>query len=144
MTDQAIAAFGTKLKRGDGASPENFIEIAEIEKLEGPGFKQKTEDTTTHDSAGGWEEFIGTILSAGKVSMTLNFVPTNPTHGAGAGLLKDLVNRTRRNFQMVFPDSGPTTWGFAAIVEEFTPNADFDKALKAKVELRVAGQPTLQ
>jgi len=57
--------------------------------------------------------------------------------------LKDLKNRTKRNFQLVFPDVGATTWAFAAYVTGFEPSAPVDDLLGASVTLKITGQPTL-
>lgn len=73
----------------------------------------------------------------------MNFVPTHATHSYSAGLIKDMVNRTSRNFRMVFPDVGLTTWTFAALVVGFKPSAAVEDELAAEVTLQVTGQPTL-
>jgi len=142
MTD-AIAAFGTYLKVGDGASPEVFTTIAEVLDIDGPELEQDTEEVTSHSSSGGWEEFIGTILRTGEVSFEVNYVPTGATHDASTGLLADMVAKTLRNFQLIWPDSGSTTWSFSALVTGFTPAAEVDGALRGEFTLKLSGQPTL-
>lgn len=145
MTTGAIPGFGTLLKVGDGGSPtETFTAIAEVTDLSGPGFELKAIDATNHSSTGGWEEFIGGLLSGGEVSFEVNFIPTHATHGYSTGLLKDMVNRTKRNFQLVFPDTGTTTWGFAALVTNFEPKEPVDDKLSASITLKLSGQPTLE
>lgn len=140
----AISAFGTLLKIGDGATPtETFTTIAEVSNISGPGFSLDTTDVTNHSSPGGWEEAIPTILHAGEVSFDINFVPTDPTHGFSTGLLHDMVNRIKRNFQLVFPNAGNTTWSFAAFVTGFEPAEPVDDKLSASVTLKLTGQPTL-
>lgn len=143
MTD-ALAAFGTLLKIGDGATPtEVFTSIAEVKEIGGPSLELETVDVTSHTSPGGWREFVGTLLNGGEVELTLNFVPTEGTHDNSTGLLADMTARTRRNFQMVFPDVGATTWAFTAFVTGFEPSAAVDGSLDAEVTLQVTGQPTL-
>lgn len=142
MSD-AISAFGTLLKIGDGQASETFTTIAEVLDISGPNLTQRTSEVTSHSSTGGWAEFIGTILEGGEVTFRVNFVPTENTHDAGAGLVNDLENRTLRNFQLVFPDSGNTTWSFSALVTGFRPNEPVEGALTADVTLRISGQPTL-
>lgn len=142
MTD-AISSFGTLLKIGDGASPEVFTTIAEVKDITGPELSVDTEDVTSHGSTGGWEEVIPTILRSGSVNFDLNFVPTNATHSYTAGLLHDMVNKTLRNFQLVLPDTGATTWAFSAYVTKFPPAMPVKGALKASVSLKISGQPTL-
>lgn len=139
----AIAAFGTLLKRGDGGTVENFTTIAEVRDLSGPSLSADTKDVTAHDSPDGWEEAIVTLLRGGEVTFQLNFVPTETTHGYSAGLIHDMVNRVKGNYQIVFPDSGQTTWGFAALVTGFEPTANVADELTADVTMKITGKPTL-
>jgi predicted secreted protein len=143
MATVAISSFGTLLKIGDGAVAESFTTIAEVKDIDGPNLKMDTVDVTSHSSGGGWEEVIGTVLRSGEVMFDINFLPTSATQGYGTGLLKDLVNRTVRHFQLVFPNAGNTTWSFSALVTAFTPNAAVVGELKASISLKVTGQPTL-
>lgn len=140
---EAISAFGTLLKIGDGGGPEVFTSIAEVVTIGGPSLSMDTADVTHHESPGGWEEVVGTILRSGEVSFDVNFIPTHATQNAATGLLNDLENRTLRNFELVFPDTGNTTWSFAALVTGFEPDAPHDDPLRASVTLKLSGQPTL-
>ncbi len=143
MSD-AIASLGTLLKIGDGATPtENYTTIAEVRDISGPALKANTEEVTHHGSTGGWEEHIPTTLSAGEVTFELNFIPTNATQSYTSGLVKDYKNKTKRNFQMVFPDAGNTTWQISAYVTGFEPKAPVKGVLRADVTLMITGQPTL-
>lgn len=139
----ALSAFGTLLKIGDGGGTEVFTTIAEVTKIGGPKFKLNTKEVTSHSSPGGWKESIATILEAGEVSADLNFIPTTATQSQSGGLLRDLKNKTLRNFKIVFPDVGATTWSFAAFVTGFETDEPVDDALTAKVTLEISGQPTL-
>ncbi len=138
-----INAFGTLLKIGDGGEPENFTTIAQVTDIGGPELSLETLETTNHSSADGWREYIGGLLDGGEVNLSLNFIPTESTHNASTGLIKDMVDRVVRNFQMVFPDTGNTTWSFAALVTSFSPAAPIDEKLSAEVTLKVTGKPTL-
>lgn len=132
-----IAAFGTQFKRGATA-------IAYVQNISGPGLQADTEDVTTHDSAGAWEEHVVTILRSGEVSLDLEYDPAAATHkNASGGLLYDLASRASQTFSIVFPDSGGTTWSFSAFVTGFEPAMPHDGALTASVKLKLTGQPTL-
>ena len=139
----AISAFGTLLKIGDGGGSENFTTIAEVTNISGPGFALETTEVTNHSSTGGWREYIATLLDAGEVSFDINFIPTEATHSYSSGLIKDMVNKTKRNFKLVFPNAGNTTWTFSAFVTSFEPAAATDAQLSASVTLKITGQPTL-
>ncbi len=135
MTD-AIAAYGVLLKVGDGGTVETFTTIAEVRDIEGPELEAEMKEVTSHDS-GGWREFIPTLLGAGEVSFDLNFIPGDPTHDAQTGLVADMFSRTKRNYQLVWPDS--EGWQFAAYVSGFNPSAPVEDELAAEVALTVTG-----
>lgn len=142
MATSAISAFGTLLKIGDGATSEAFTTIAEVRDISGPGFELGTTEVTAHDGDG-WREFVATLLDGGEISFDINFGPAEATHDYDGGLLQDMVNKTRRNFQLVFPDTATTTWTLPAFVTNFAPNEPVDGELSASVTLKVTGQPTL-
>lgn len=137
---EAVAGFGALLKRGDGGAPEVFTPIAEVTGISGPALSQETAEVTHHESPGGFGEMIGTILRAGEVTLELNFIPINVTQ---KNLRTDLVNKTLRNFKIVFPDPAATTWSFSALVTSFEVTEPVDDKLGASVTLSISGQPVL-
>lgn len=143
MSTLAISSFGTLVKVGDGASPENFTTIAELKKITGPAMVAGVIDVTVHNSGTPWRRFISGLLDGGEVKLDLNFVPQNATHSYSAGLLQSFVNRTKGNIQIVFPDNAVTTWTLPVIVVAFSMDADPAAALVAQVALKVNGAPTL-
>ena len=142
MTD-ATAAYGTLLKRGDGAVSEAFSAVAEVTKISGPKLKLDALDVTHMESTEGWREFVGGLLEGGEVGFDVNFLPANATQNAAAGLLLDLKNRTKRNFQIVFPDTSDTTWSFTALVTGCEVDASVEDKLSASLTLQITGKPTL-
>ncbi len=139
-----ISAFGTLLKIGDGGTPtEVFTTVAEVSNIGGPSLTLDAIEITHHSSPDGWREYIGGLLEGGEVSLDVNFNPTGATHSYTSGLIKDMVNRTVRNFQLVFPNVGATTWTFAALVTSFEPSEPIDDKLSASITLKVTGKPTL-
>lgn len=140
---EGMSAFGTLLKIGDGATPEVFTAIAEVTSIDGPSMELETIEITNHSSEDGWREYVGGLLDAGEISLEFNFLPTDATQGYGGGLLQDMVNRTKRNFELVFPDSGATTWGFTALVTKFETSAPHDDKLSGSATLKLSGKPTL-
>lgn len=142
MASSAISGFGTLVKIGDGGSPEAFTTIAELKNIKLPGVKNTIVEVTSHSSPGGIKERLAVLGEITEMSFDLNFIPTGATHSYTSGLLKDALNRTKRNFKVVLPDGGGTTWQGAAYVEEFTPEAPVDGVLKASIKLTPAGQWT--
>jgi predicted secreted protein len=139
----AVSAFGTLVKIGDGAVSESFTTIAELRKIGGPKLKLETIDVTVHNTTEPWRQFIGGLLDGGEVTVDLNFIPSDSTHNPTTGLLADMINRVQRNFQMVFPDAGLTTWAFTALVIGFDMSSEPSSVLMATVTLKISGSPTL-
>ena len=132
------SAFGARLLR-DGTDA-----IAQIQAIGGPELALDTEDVTSHDSPGGWEEVVGTILRSGEVSLDLVFDPDLTSHGAAAGgLIADMISRTPVNYTLEFPTDPVTQWTFDALVTGVSPDAPHDGALTASATLKVTGEPTL-
>ncbi|MET9396280.1 phage tail tube protein [Kitasatospora sp. NPDC002965] len=134
----AIDGFGTKLKRGDGGSPQNFTEIGEITQVGGPSLSRETYESTTHGSPFGWRTFIGGLKDGGEVSADVNYDPS--VHDI---LAADFEDKDPRDYQLVFPDPETTTWTFEAILTGLESSAPFDDKLTATLGWKVSGKPTL-
>lgn len=143
MATQAISSFGTLLKIGDGAPTEAFTTIAEVMDISGPSLAQGTVEVTSQTATARYREFIATLKDGGEISFDINYITTDGTHDPTTGLLNDFEDGTLRNFQLVFPDTGSTTWTIPSIVTGFEPAAPVDGALIASITLKVSGQPTL-
>lgn len=136
----AISSFGTFLKKGDGGSPtEVFATIAEVGDIEGPDMSLATEEVTHQGSPGGWDEYVGTILSGGEISFPINYYPSDSTHDMVTGVQADMVNRVKRNFQLVYPDPGGNGYQFKALVTGFKPKGAVKGKLTADVKLKITG-----
>lgn len=134
------SGFGTLLKRGDGATSETFTTIAEVTNISGPSESLETIDATHMESPNSYREYIPSLLDSGEVSLDLNFLPGNTSQ---TGLRTDMQNRTRRNFEMVFTDSGTSKYSFSAYVTGFEVSAQIDDKLSASATLKVTGPVTL-
>lgn len=138
---QALSGFGTLLKIGDGGTPtENFTTIAEVTDITAPGLTMDVIDVTSHDSPDALREKIAGLKDLGECTFTINYIPTHATHNATTGLIRDWKNRTKRNFKLVFPDAGATTWSFSGFVTNFQPSAPVDDKLTADVTITLSGQ----
>lgn len=136
-------AYGTRLLMGDGEEPETFDEIAQVRNFSGPGLKVDVEDATTHDSPGGWEEVVPTVLRSGEIKLEILYDPEEETHNAADGLLKRLDQKILTDFRFIFPDSANTTWIFSAYVNQFEPGAPAEGLLTAALSLKISGTPIL-
>ena len=131
------AAYGTTLARG-------ATTIVAVTSISGPGLSLDTEDVTSHDSTGAWEEVVATILRSGEISLDIVYDPVAATHSATAGgLIADMVARTAQTYTLTFSDTGTTSWSFSAFVTGFEPDMPHDGALTASVTMKISGQPTL-
>jgi predicted secreted protein len=140
---EATSGIGTQFKIGDGATPETFTTVAEVKSIEGPELSLDLMDVTNMDSPSYYREVLPGFKNAGEVTLELNFLPAHSTHNAVTGLLSKFEGRTLRNYKIVFPNIGNTTWSFAGYVTKFSPTANFDEPLNAAVTITVTGAPTL-
>lgn len=142
MSD-AVHAFGTLLKRGDGGSPETFTSVAEVRSINGVNLTRDTSDVTHHESTGKWEEVIVGIKRSGQLTAEVNYLPGNATQNGSAGVLKDFNDGTKRNWEMVLTDASNLKWSFAAFVTGFATAAPRDGELIGTITLKLTGQVTI-
>jgi predicted secreted protein len=140
MTEARIA-YGTLLQFGNGASPETFTSLAEVNNITGPGMSRELPDATHMESPGGWREFIGGLKDAGEITVECNHLPNNVTQDASTGILSFFASGATKNWQMVFPTSPPITWGFEAVISAFEPDFPIDDKMMLSITLKVSGQP---
>lgn len=140
MASKANAAKGTKLQRGDGATPENFTTIGEVTTFNGPNKTVNEIDVTSFDSEA--EEFVFGVPSNGEVSFEFNFVGSNVEQ---QGLQTDADAGTKRNYRIVLNDhaTSPTRFDFLAGIKAVGfqgqgPNA----AYKGSCTLKISGEVT--
>jgi len=119
-----------------------LTEIAQVTNIGGPGLALDTEDVTTHDSTGAFEEVVSTILRSGEVSLDIVYDPAGATHSATAGLLYYLKEKKLVTFDLVFAST--YNWLFDGYVTAFEPDMAVDGALTASVTAKITGQPTLE
>jgi len=138
MSTNAIAGVGAIFKRGDGASSENFTAIAEINQIGGPNKSRNTIDVTSLDSSGGYREFIPSFRDAGEVTLNMNF-----TRDGYIDLNDDFESDSSVNYQIVFPDTGATTFQFAGYVTNITSAIPTDDKVTCDVTIKITGTVTI-
>lgn len=140
--NQGIAALGLIVAIGDGASPEVFTPIAEVTDVAGLETKLKTVDNTHLGNI--WDEVKATTLALQPMKLTVNFLPSDQTQAfVVKGLGFDMVNRTLRNFKIIYPNAAATAWRFAAFITDFNPKGSVAGKLSADIELTPSGAPAL-
>lgn len=138
MTTDAIAGVGAQFKRGDGESNESFTAVAEVNSIDGPTMTKSFIDVTSLDSTGGYREFIGGFRDAGEVTLNMNF-----SRDGYDDMKDDFESDSARNFQIVMPDTGETTFEFAALVTSVPLAITPDDKITAAVTLKLSGQVTM-
>ena len=123
-----------------------YTTVAQVRDLEGPGIKLETIDVSTRDTSK-WRKRIAGMKDGGTVTFEIVYDPDLATHGAAIGSGTNvpyyLLEGTSRLFQIVLPDSTPTTIAFTAFVTSFKPKAPMEGALLADIELQITGTPTI-
>jgi len=135
MSSNATAGVGTSFRRWDGT---NWVAIAEINSITGPGKTRDTIDVTSLDSTGGYREFIGGFRDGGTVTLPMNF--TRDTYDL---MNTDFESDVLKNYEIYLPDTGGTSFEFEALVTELGLAIPADDKITSDVTLKISGQITV-
>ena len=134
----AIAGVGTQFKRSNMTATPTFTAIAEINDITGPNMSRDTIDTTSLDTTGGYRTFIGGFRDGGEVQLEMNFTL------AGYDDLKlDFEDSDLRDYQIVLPDTGATTFGFTGLITSLGVKIPNNDKITASVSIKISGGVTL-
>lgn len=113
--------------------------IANVKDFTFPQLAQDVVDVTTHDSAGGYSEWIKTgMTNFGSFKITLIWAPGLPTHAALSTALLSLVP-----VNMTLSSAGlGEVIAFPGLVLSINRKSDKKGAYEAEVEIQPAGAPT--
>ena len=131
----AIAGVGTKFRRWSGS---NWVDIAEINSIDGPSKTRDTIDVTSLDSTGGYREFIGGFRDGGTVTLPMNF--TRATYDV---MNNDFESNVLQNYEIFLPDLEGTSFEFEGLVSELGMSVPTDDKVTADVTIKVSGQVTI-
>lgn len=134
----ATLGYGTKLKMGDGASPEVFTELGEVGDFEDSDTVDQIE-VTNHQSAGNRREFISGLIDGDEISFPVNYIPANATHDRTTGVLSKLG--TTVNWQLEEPGNADGLQ-FAALVIGATRAFPVADKMTMTVTLKKSGAVT--
>ena len=123
------------------AGEETYATVVQVQSFDGPDLSLDTDDVTTHDSPGAFEEVVATILRTGELSMDIVYDPNHATHDASTGLIALMEARALIGNKFTFPDG--TLWYLASFVTGFKPAAPHDGKLAAAVKMKISGAPIL-
>lgn len=126
MALNSLSSKGTKLQKGDGASPEVFATIAGITDMPAINAVKSTLEDTSLDDVN--RHYIHGIGEPPSFTLTLNF-DTDDTQQAA--LITAYQNETGDNYRVLLPDSPATEYEFKAIVTGYsTPYGGINSLLQ--------------
>lgn len=134
---EARSAQGTFISKGDGTSPEQFEEIAEVVSIGGPNETSDEIETTHLRSPGGYREFLQSFKDGGECPLVLNFIPNDETQDSQTGLRSEFQTGAQKNYRITFPDG--TTCTFLAFVKAVGTAIAVGDKLSLNVTLRIIG-----
>lgn len=141
----ALKGKGAKFWLHDGASPGVLVQVTEVVSLTPPTPTRDTIDTTNHDSAGDYREFIGSLLDAGEVSCTVHWLPGSAGDLALTAALGSAYTRAFA-LDVNAPGATPTQKRISGVglVTAYAP-ADIviDDKMTATLTIKVSGPITL-
>jgi len=128
----AIVGKGSSLQVQQASA---FVEITEAQTAQFSGSKADLADVTHFQSPQGFREFIATLVDAGDVSCTANYLP----HDANQATLQILFNeQTKASWQMVLPNTLGIL-SFDGFVSSLDRDISFDKEIKLSFKIKITG-----
>jgi predicted secreted protein len=120
---------------------ESFTTIGEVGDISGPQLTRETIDVTSHDSPGGFDEYITGLKSSGEVTFKVNWDPSNPTHDGSTGLWKKYSDGNDANFTIT--NVVGDVLAFAALVTSMGPSFPINGVIQCDMTLKVSGDVVL-
>lgn len=146
-----VPAINTLLRIGTLGSPTTFGTIANCGDMTGPGFSANMVDVTSHSNGSPWRIKVPTLLDNGDLTVKVFFIPSSSGssdgtpfgHDAASGLLSVFTGRQLREYSVVFPDSGATTWYFQGYLGKFAMTATVAGVLESSSAFTFVDRPIL-
>ena len=115
------------------------VKVAELQNIGTPQLTRDEEDVTNHDSPGGHEEFIMTLMRSGTLPISGNFVAEDPGQQKVISLFK---SAERVPMSIKLPDD-IAEWQFEGFVKELNMGELGNGKIPFNASLRVSGMPKL-
>jgi predicted secreted protein len=132
----AFSGVGTTFGRAEttGTSDPTFVNIAEINSLDGPNKTRSTIDVTSIDSDEGYREFIASFRDAGEVVLGMNF-----TAAGYEGMNDDFESDESREYRITLPNTEGTVFEFDCYVTALGMSVPLDDKVTASATLKITG-----
>lgn len=143
-TSLTVTALAAAIATGDVANNVNeaFATVAEMTDITPPNQQTDTFETTHHLSPGRVKEFGTGMIDPGDMSITLNWLPTDPTQNGTTGLEAARQDGKIRNFQVIYPFTPIVTDTFKGLVTGIQPATPIGDRMTAQVSIKVSGKVT--
>ena len=128
-------AFGTVFKW-------NGIPVAGLNSINGIDISVDQIDITTHDSTGGYKEYMSGLMDTGDVPISGYFDSSDTT--GQLTMLTDMNAKTTRECIIQFPVSTGTIWTFNGLITSMKiGDSSVDGAIPFTATIKPTGQPVL-
>jgi hypothetical protein len=132
----AMSSQGVILRRGDGASPEVFAAVLELQSINGPSGSATVIDVSSLDD-NYVQKLIG-LLDEGQFTLEGNYLGDNTVHN---GLRTDRKNKTLRNFELVLDAASPESgYSFSAYVLAAPISSAVNQQQTVSYTLEISGE----
>lgn len=131
--------FGARLFLGN---PVTLLEIAEITSVTPPSPTTETVDATSHQSPGGWREFIAGLIDGGEGTIALNWLAGSPSDTALSAMA---VSRLTRPFRVNVPGAtvSQDITGNCIVTAYERDGVSIDDKMASTVTIRTTGPITV-
>lgn len=138
MATSAQKSQGATIGKGDGASPEVFTTVANINSISGPNLEANDIDVTDLESAA--REYLSGIEDSGTIELEGFYDQTNAQHQQ----MRDNVgSNTAGNYKITLSQGSPNeTIDFSARVMSFSIGHSVDEAVTVSMSLKIDGAVT--
>jgi len=133
-----MLGYGSVFQVQTESSPDNYVDMAEVNSITPPSFSLDQVDVTHMASPNRNREFISGLNDPGECSFDMNFIPGNASDDRIFELLSLPTGTSRaRNCRVSFPNG--VTWSFTAELTGYEPTVPVDDKMTATVTFKVSG-----
>jgi len=133
---EAILGLGASFRRWDGS---NWVHLAEIMNIAGPGKSRDTPEVTTLDSTDGYREFMSGLRDGGTVTFTMIF--RRDTYGI---IDDDFEDDDLQNYEIYLAqDPEGTSFEFEGLVTELPLTIAPGDPMTVDVTIKLSGSVTV-
>jgi hypothetical protein len=137
-TATSFTLLGGQLQIGDGATPENFTTISQVQSCDFGGDKVETDTVTSADNTDATVRKTDRLFDPGQCSGEIIWNPNDASHQQ---LWNAYIARGTHNFKRINP-GGFGTRAFPAIITGLPIKQTLNKATMASFKLEIAGPIT--